>query len=245
MKAGSAPVALVLAVLVISGTASADASSSESAEIHRAVMPPERLVALVHQALAQRVGAAPGGDIEIEVRPPAVELAACEEPRVTIPDGELSGRVHVRVGCAGPDAWNMYLSADVAVMIRVPIAAQPIARGTKITAAMLGERAVPRHLVRTHTLIEAGDIVGKLALRSLRADQPILVHALKSPQAISKGDRVAIVSSSGRVKIRSFGTALGGGQVGDQIEVRNESSQRTIRPWIAGPGRVSTSPPLG
>ena len=30
-----------------------------------------------------------------------------------------------------------------------------------------------------------------------------------------------------------------------QVNAMVEASKRTIRPWIAGPGRVSTAPPLG
>ena len=66
---------------------------------------------------------------------------------------------------------------------------------------------------------------------------------LDRPVAVARGDRVQIQSLAGRIRIATAGVALESGKVGEQIAVRNESSKRTIHPWILAPGTVGTRPP--
>ena len=205
----------------------------------------EQVAEQVREAILTRLATSTRSDVDVSVRAPKAQLPACDALGIELPEGDLAGRVHARIRCERPKPWSMYMGAQVTVMATIPVANRPVARGTRITSAMLGEQQMPKHLLRGHTLINPQDIVGKVAKRSLRPDTPISVHALSQPQTIKKGDRVAIEATSGRIQIQSFGTALSGGHVGDQIEVVNEGSQRTIRPWVAGPGRVSTDPPLG
>jgi len=198
----------------------------------------------VREAVHEHVKSAyPDSDAVIELNSSAIQrLKPCARVSVEPPNARHFGRLHVRVRCTADAPWTMYIAADVIAYADIPVAIQPIARGTVITANMLDVVKVSRHTLRPHTLTHARDIVGKMTKRPLRAAQPFSLQSLSQPSTIKKGQRVAIESRSGRIRIQSFGTALSAGKVGDQIEVVNETSNRTIRPWVAAPGLVTTTP---
>jgi len=61
---------------------------------------------------------------------------------------------------------------------------------------------------------------------------------LQLAEAVRRGDQVVISARSGGINVRMQGEALSGGTLGQQISVRNLTSQRVIRARVAGPGQV-------
>jgi flagella basal body P-ring formation protein FlgA len=56
------------------------------------------------------------------------------------------------------------------------------------------------------------------------------------------GDRVQVVAQLGGIEVSASGIALGGGDNGARLRVRNQSSGRIIDAMIVGPGKVSALP---
>ena len=181
--------------------------------------------------------------VQPQVMANVTQLKACERLSAEVRSRQLYGRVPVYIRCEHPAPWSLYANAEVNVSVDVVVAQRAIARGERITRDMLTYQSMTLNQLRTHTLERIEDALGKEARRPLAALRPISLNALTTPPTISKGERVQISAKAGRVTIRSFGIALGTGHIGEQIQVRNEASQRIIRPWITGPGEVSTHAP--
>jgi flagellar basal body P-ring formation protein FlgA len=196
----------------------------------------------VSQAVAERYKDA---DFTVSTNklPNISRLQACASVTAELRSKNLYGRVPVYIRCEHPAPWSLYASATVHIEIPVVVTQRAIARGERISKNMLGYENRPLHRLRPHTVVQIADAVGKTSRRPMAAKTTLNLSTLTTPPVVNKGERVKIKATSGRVTIHSFGVALADGQVGDQIQVRNENSERVIRPWILGPGKVGTRPP--
>ncbi|MCR9261244.1 MAG: flagellar basal body P-ring formation chaperone FlgA [Pseudomonadaceae bacterium] len=194
---------------------------------------------------AQLAETYPLGNYEYSVLPvrSALHLKPCDSFATEIKTKVLVGRVPVHVRCLGPANWSLYASAEVKVAIKVITTRRAISRGEMILAGDLAVKTQWLQQSRRNHIADIDAAVGKVARRALRADMVLNSNHLEAPMAVDKGERVRIIANSGRVSITSYGTAMGSGRIGEQIQVRNDSSARIIRPWVIGPGKVGTSAP--
>lgn len=229
------PAIALLCCCTLAGLAS-NAHSIETDEVERLLS--KRL----HSALTERY---PQGRFSITPAPvtSAVHNRQCDQLSLDMPKQNLFGRVSVRVSCASPTPWAMYAQATVDLRLPVVVAKQVIPRGELITPAAIDILFKPAAQVRSHALTRIKQAAGKQARTTLRGGQVVNASHITVPQAVARGDRVQIQSLAGRVRISTAGVALESGKVGEQIAVRNESSKRTIHPWILAPGSVGTRPP--
>lgn len=187
----------------------------------------------------------PNGNYEYTVAPVAasIHLKPCDSFSAQVKSKQLSGRVPVHVRCLHPANWSLYASADVKVAVDVLVTSRNITKGELILADAVEVQTQWLHQVRNSYISRLEDVTGKVARRGLRANTTLTLNHVATPMAVDKGERVHIEANSGRVTITSYGTALASGRIGEQIQVRNDSSTRVIRPWVVGPGRVATSAP--
>ena len=85
---------------------------------------------------------------------------------------------------------------------------------------------------------EVEQVIGRKLTRATRTDQVLTPSMLQLAEAVRRGDQVVISARSGGINVRMQGEALSGGTLGQQISVRNLTSQRVIRARVAGPGQV-------
>lgn len=222
---------LLLCSTFLFGAAAASASVIEE-QVRVAL---EKQLSETHQPGRYRFSVLPVGA--------AVNLKPCTEFAVEVKAGVLAGRVPVHVRCLHPANWSLYASADVEVAVDVITTRRTISRGEMLLATDLKLQTLWLQQRRSNNISTLSEAVGKVARRALRAESVLSVSHLEAPMAVDKGERVRITAHSGRVSITSYGTALASGRIGEQIQVRNDSSTRIIRPWIIGPGQVGTSAP--
>ncbi len=186
----------------------------------------------------------PQGQAQIHALPlaPTVRDKACNELQLAAPQQRLYGRVSIHVRCNAPQTWALYAQVQVDLELPVVVAQRMISRGEALTRSAVAIEMRPAQQVRSNAVSVIDDALGKAASRSLRSGQVLSTNHLTVPDAVRKGERVAIVSNSGRVQINTYGIALENGKVGEQIEVQNERSKRVIHPWVTGSGTVSTRP---
>lgn len=184
----------------------------------------------------------PNGKFSLEVNrlDSRLKLARCEVPLEV--EERLNrkpvGRQTVKVLCRGQKPWSIFVGATVHATAPIVVAREAVPRGNLITAAnlMLAERDIGSNRRAAYTDTEA--IVGKITRTALSPGQVIRANQLREPQLIQKGNRVAIVASSNGLEVRMVGIALSDGRLGDQIRVRNSSSQRVIQARVAAADRV-------
>lgn len=171
---------------------------------------------------------------------PRLRLAACPQPlsiRLESPS-EPIGRVSLRVQCEVGKPWTIFVPGQVRLFRQIVVATRPLKRQTPLTAADL--RLAERDIGSLHQgyLTEIAQALGNKTTRPLLAEQPLTPSSLELAETIRRGDQVLIRASGGALNVSMPGEALSDGALGQQIRVRNLSSQRVIKARVTAPGQV-------
>lgn len=86
---------------------------------------------------------------------------------------------------------------------------------------------------------DAADVIGRRARVALGEGQPVLLRQLEPAWLVETGNPLALTAHAGGVRVTMAGEALGDGQMGDVIDVRNLSSGREVRAVVTGPNIVT------
>ena len=191
----------------------------------------------------------PGDTVEVTIDdPPNVVIGkVCGDPTLDIPSLTRPGHapqalLSVRVKCPAPTAWAFYLRARITLTTDVVTTVRNIPRGTVLRAADLTiarrtRTGLPRQFVHA---IE--DVVGLTTRRNLSAQQALSANQLAVPMAVKRGEEVAIRAQRGTVTITTTGVAQSDAQIGRQVRVKNQHSNRIIKAWVWDKGLVGTTP---
>ena len=77
-------------------------------------------------------------------------------------------------------------------------------------------------------LFQSKDIIGKVTKNGIAKDTPFNVKDLSSDMIIKRGQNIYIIAQSGAVQIKTIGTALQNGGVGDFIRVKREGQGNAV-----------------
>tara|TARA_R110002073_G_scaffold2085_4_gene14505 strand:+ start:10164 stop:10871 length:708 start_codon:yes stop_codon:yes gene_type:complete len=178
-------------------------------------------------------------EINITVRPPDTRLTIedCELPELSLHGSDrIRSRVLVRAECS--ETFVLHLPAVIEIHQAVVTTATAVSRQTLLMRDQL--TTTPVNILANHRkyLSAIPEAMGKVITRSVREGTPLTAGMLKTPDLISRGDNVVIVASRGELVVRMPGVAMATGGMNEQINVRNESSDRVVKGWIKGPGEV-------
>lgn len=181
--------------------------------------------------------------IEINRLDPRLRLAACASPlsiRLESPKQPI-GRISLRVRCDSTAQWTVFVPAQIKLYRQIVVASRPMKRQTVLGAAdiHLAERDVGA--LNAGYLTELDQAIGNKSTRPLLADQALTPNMIEQPDVISKNDQVVISAGTHNMTVRMPGEALSDGAPGEQIRVRNLSSQRIIKARVTGPGQVEVN----
>lgn len=181
--------------------------------------------------------------IEINRLDPRLRLAACATPlsiRLESPKQPI-GRISLRVRCDSTAQWTVFVPAQIKLYRQIVVASRPMKRQTVLGAAdiHLAERDVGA--LNAGYLTELAQAIGNKSTRPLLADQALTPNMIEQPDVISKNDQVVISAGTHNMTVRMPGEALSDGAPGEQIRVRNLSSQRIIKARVTGPGQVEVN----
>lgn len=122
-------------------------------------------------------------------------------------------------------------SRDMAVPVQV------IYPGDRITESMLSDAPAPNGDL-TGILVERGQLVGKVARRTLLPGKAIPSVAVEEPRAVSMGGLVQLVYQADGLTIVTNAQALQNGYVGQVVQVRNIESGIVVSGAIQADGTV-------
>lgn len=208
---------------------------------------PEHLIGATEAFLEEQVAnylqrASIGGRYEIQVNrlDSRLRMPACDQPLVASLESPAQpvGRVTVRVGCQGSSTWSLFVPAQVRLFRQVVVAQRPLARGAILEAQDIDWRERDVGTLTQGYLTEPEQALGSKLTRPVSIDQVLTPNHLERAPVVRKGDHVVISAGGTALSVRMPGEALTEGAVGQQIRVRNLSSQRVIRARITGPGQV-------
>lgn len=182
------------------------------------------------------------GRHEIQVNPidPRLRLAACDSDLTQSLESPAQpvGRVTVRVSCEGSTPWTVFVPAQVRIFRPVVVVKTALRRDSIIGAGDVALVEQDVSLLNRGYVTEVEQVIGRKLTRATRTDQVLTPAMLQLAEAVRRGDQVVISARSGGINVRMQGEALSGGTLGQQISVRNLTSQRVIRARVAGPGQV-------
>lgn len=137
--------------------------------------------------------------------------------------------------------WTVYVPVTTKTYLTVAVAKRPLARGIPVLEddIYLESREITR---LTYGYFEASDLlIGRAPKRSLPKGAVISPKDLDIKRVVSKGNRVSIIAKTNGITVRMPGKALTDGGEGDQIQVKNLSSGRSITGTVVDHGIVKVS----
>jgi len=179
-------------------------------------------------------------EIRVNSLDPRLRLAACDSDLTQSLESPAQpvGRVTVRVSCPGSTPWTVFVPAQVRIFRPVVVLKNPLKRDSLIGADDIALIEHDIGLLGRGYLTDPAQAIGKKLTRPAQADQVLTPAQLRLAESVKRGDQVVIAARSGGISVRMQGEALSAGSLGQQISVRNLSSQRVVRARVTGPGQV-------
>lgn len=181
-------------------------------------------------------------DIEISVGSidRRLTLEACQKAPETFlaPGAKLQGKLTVGLRCSDPKPWTVYIPAQIKVFADVIVAAQPLQRGSEISAADV--ISVRQELGQLHSgyFTKIDDVVGMVLKQNLTAGRALTPKRLRAPILVHRGEKVTIVAAVGALKVKGKGEALRNAAQGELVSVRNSRSKRIVQGIVMKAGTV-------
>jgi flagella basal body P-ring formation protein FlgA len=156
------------------------------------------------------------------------------------PKGQVMGNVNLRVQVRidGKDCGRLTLSGWVDRFAPVVCAIRDVKHHTILTAEDLIVKTVNVSTVSGGIVTDLSVAVGKQTRTTLRAGACLRSGMLTAPPLVQKGDRVKIMAGSGKLSVSTMGIAKGSGGKGDQIQVENIVSNKTVVGRVTGVATV-------
>jgi flagella basal body P-ring formation protein FlgA len=170
---------------------------------------------------------------------PRLKLATCSHLPLTRQTGNrVVGRSSVRLSCTAP-AWSLNVSVSVKGYRHVVVTQLPLERGEPLQASglVLEEREVNDSSGGHFDTVAS--LEGYTARRSIPRGKALTRTMLEAPRLVRKGQVVVIEAGTAAFSVRTDGTALTDGGLGDIIKVKNNQSGRIVEGTVAGEGRVN------
>ena len=189
-------------------------------------------ISAVAEAHARRSLGRHGLQVESRVKAldARLKLARCDQPLQGFlpPNAEIRRNVVVGVRCRGSNPWKVYVPVRLAAFREVLVAGRPLERGATLGSADIRKEKRDITIARGAYLTDASQIQGKVLRRSVPEGRMMTTDLLAEEEIIKRGQRVTLMVAQNGFTVRMAGTALTDGTVNERIQVKNDSSQRTV-----------------
>jgi len=171
-----------------------------------------------------------------------LRLARCDQSlTLSLKDTTNSGgNVNVQVACKGTVSWTILVPALAKVYRSVAVAGRTLQRGDVINASDLTTDVKDVSEFRLGFALAPETIVGKEVKYTINKGEAFRNSALDAPLVIKRGDTVSMEATAGEISVRTNGTAVTDGRMGQQIRIKNNQSARIINAKVVGAGKVQS-----
>lgn len=205
----------------------------------------DKVRATAEQALREHYEL-PGSRIEVSSGPVNLrrQLTDCHEPlRTTVARyAAASSHMTVQVQCPQADGWTVRVPVQLQLFRSVLVTSRPLLRGDGLSEADVHaeERDVTR--LGYGYIEDPGQLAGRTLARNLARGSVLTPGALGGRRMVRAGDHVQMLARLGGIEVRATGVALGSGDNGARLRVRNESSGKVVDAMVSAPGEVLALP---
>ncbi|MCC7015684.1 MAG: flagellar basal body P-ring formation protein FlgA [Rhodospirillales bacterium] len=200
----------------------------------------------VRAQLAERM---PGTDLAVELFNVNFRLHAAGDANDTFAIEDLSFDAVTRrfeAIIAAPAGSTMAqrarVSGRVHKMIAVPVPKRPISKGEILRADDLEIARLKMDQTPADIAAARDALVGKAAVRGLRAGHPIFARDVERPLLVSKDSLVTLILQAAHMRLTARGKALDAGSKGDVIRIVNEQSTQVVEGTVVAAGQVAVKP---
>jgi flagella basal body P-ring formation protein FlgA len=147
----------------------------------------------------------------------------------------------VLAACTDKTPWKIYITTKFYIYGDVVYASNTLPRSTVIQRQDI---EVKQEAINNHhyaSFSDINDVIGMIAKRSIRHGSVIQANLLQAPKLIKRGDDVVIMASTQGIMIKMRGTAMQDGELGQQISVKNNQSERIVKARVSESGLVSVT----
>ncbi|NKQ09252.1 flagellar basal body P-ring formation chaperone FlgA [Pseudomonas sp. SST3] len=150
-------------------------------------------------------------------------------------------RQQLEVNCPDTPGWSLNATAQAHVFLPAVHAEGIIDRGQTIRESDIRLERINIAKARRGYYNRLDEVIGMAAKRRIRAGQTITPSLLEQAMAVKRGEPVKIVASNDGIEASASGEALGDGQPGEVIRVRNTRSGKVIDAKVIEEGIVTST----
>ncbi|MCL1090765.1 flagellar basal body P-ring formation protein FlgA [Shewanella profunda] len=181
---------------------------------------------------------------KVEITPQAVDArmlpSQCISPiKVEMAsEREISRNNTIKVSCNTPELaypWQIFISVRVDILFPVVVTTEILAPGDRINANQIEIRYIEQNSLRGQQFDDPSKLTGTRVKRRIAKESPIVANNLCF---VCKGDAISIYVRSPSFVLKTAGEALQDGNVGEQIRVKNSSSNKQLDAIVIGIGEV-------
>lgn len=171
-----------------------------------------------------------------------LRLARCDQKLALNLKDPLNsgGNLNVQVACKGGTSWTILVPAQAKVYRSVAVASRTLQRGDVVTEADLAQDVKDVSEYRLGFALTPEAIVGKEIKFTVNKGEAFRNSALDAPMVIKRGDAVTVEAAAGEISVKTNGTAITDGRVGQQIRVKNNQSSRVVNARVVAAGKVQS-----
>ena len=164
---------------------------------------------------------APRASVEVGPVDPRVANQPCDQIDLMLPAANrLRGRIQVGVRCRSPHAWAAWVPATIQITGTYYVASHQLPPGKTLDMSDLEARTGDLSVLPPSVVQQPADVVGRVLLTSVAANQPLRAESLRMPIAVQAGQTVKLIAEGGGFQVSSDGRALNQAAVGQVAQVR-------------------------
>ncbi len=127
-------------------------------------------------------------------------------------------------------------------LVAVPAPKRPISKGEIVRADDIEILRLKADHAPTDIVVDRDALVGKAAVRGLRAGHPVFARDVERPVLVTKDSLVTLVLQASHMRLTARGKALDQGSHGDVIRIVNEQSKQVVEGTVIGAGQAAVKP---
>ncbi|WP_448213139.1 flagellar basal body P-ring formation chaperone FlgA [Colwellia sp. MEBiC06753] len=168
---------------------------------------------------------------------PRIVIEPCDSQlSANIPENHNSRNVNVKISCDGSNPWFIYVPVKVSIEVPVLVAKQAIDKGSVLTQDNVAIEYQNESQLRGEVLKKQDDAIGAKAKRNIYRGRAISPNQICT---VCKGDSVTLVASSSLIEIKTEGTSISDGHLGDEVKVKNNRSGKLVTGLVTDLNKVT------
>jgi flagella basal body P-ring formation protein FlgA len=166
------------------------------------------------------------------------QLRQCQHsPTIRLVKPLQAGRNGIELQCGSP-YWSQHLAVQLHVYKQVVVLTQPIRNKQAVTTSDIRLARQDIGELNKGFFVRLTDVAGLESKRGLPPGTVLSPDMLEPPILVKRGDKVAIRVNRPGIQVEMDGIAMGSGQAGERIRVRNRQSNKIVFATVIARGLV-------